>query len=138
MDLESVLTDPDMATDFVKKTGIHFLAPSFSNVHGPYPAGGAEKRWRLDRLVKIHAAVGDATLLVHGTHPLSDKMIQVGMARGMVKVNQNRNIRNRYYKYIAENCNKVELTTLQVEAVEEYSKGVERLMVEVFDSAGKA
>ncbi|KAK7219158.1 hypothetical protein V2G26_007161 [Clonostachys chloroleuca] len=139
MDLENVLTDPDMATDFVKKTGIHFLAPSFGNVHGPYPAGGAEKHWRLDRLEKIHAALGDATpLVLHGTHPLSDKMVQVGMARGMVKVNQNRNIRDGYHKYIAKNCNKVELTTLQVEAVEEYSKGVERLMVEVFDSAGKA
>jgi fructose-bisphosphate aldolase class II len=98
------------------------------------------KRWRkLDRLEKIHAALGDATpLVLHGTHPLSDKMVQVGMARGMVKVNQNRNIRNGYQKYITENCNKVELTTLQVEAVEEYAKGVERLMVEVFDSAGKA
>ncbi|CAG9938535.1 unnamed protein product [Clonostachys rosea f. rosea IK726] len=125
--------------DLESKTGVHFLAPSFGNVHGPYPAGGAEKHWRLDRLEKIHAALGDATpLVLHGTHPLSDKMVQVGMARGMVKVNQNRNVRNGYHKYIAENCNKVELTTLQVEAVEEYSKGVERLMVEVFDSAGKA
>jgi fructose-bisphosphate aldolase class II len=130
---------PTWLLTFVKKTGVHFLAPSFGNVHGPYPAGGAEKHWRLDRLEKIHAALGDATpLVLHGTHPLSDKMVQVGMARGMVKVNQNRNVRNGYHKYIAENCNKVELTTLQVEAVEEYSKGVERLMVEVFDSAGKA
>ncbi|CAI6100054.1 hypothetical protein V2G26_007381 [Clonostachys chloroleuca] len=128
-----------MATDIVKKTGVHFLAPSFGNIHGYYPAGGVEKHWRLDRLEKIHAAPGDATpLVLHGTHRLSDKIVQVGMARGMVKVNQNRNIRNRYYKYIAENCNKVELTMLQVEIVEEHSKGVERLMVEVFDSAGKA
>ncbi|CAH0046594.1 unnamed protein product [Clonostachys solani] len=139
IDLESVFTDPDMAADFVKKTGVHFLAPSFGNVHGPYPAGGAEKHWRLDRLEKIHAALGDATpLVLHGTHPLSDEMVRVGMARGMVKVNQNRNVRNGYHEYIAENCTKVELTTLQVEAVEAYSKGVERLMVEVFSSAGKA
>ncbi|CAH0019837.1 unnamed protein product [Clonostachys rhizophaga] len=112
IDLESVFTDPDLAANFVKKTGVHFLAPSFGNVHGPYPPGGAEKHWRLDRLEKIHTA--------------------------LVEVNQNRNVRNEYHEYIAGNCTKVELTTLQVEAVEAYSKGVERLMVDVFDSAGKA
>ncbi|RAH77197.1 fructose-bisphosphate aldolase [Aspergillus japonicus CBS 114.51] len=139
IDLETVWTDPEKAAQFVKETGVHFLAPSFGNVHGPYPPGGAEKHWQLDRLEKIHKAVGDETpLVLHGTHPLSDKMVQVAMDHGMVKVNQNRNVRNGYHQYIEENAAKVELTTLQTQGVEIYSQGVERLMVEVFKSAGKA
>ncbi|KAI8261276.1 putative fructose-bisphosphate aldolase [Colletotrichum sp. SAR11_239] len=139
VDLESVWTDPDRAAEFVKQTGVHFLAPSFGNVHGPYPPGGAEKYWQLDRLEKIHEALGDATpLVLHGTHLLSDEMVKVGMAKGMVKVNQNRNVRHGYHKYFEENCSKVELTTLQVQGVEEYSKGVERLMVKVLGSSGRA
>ncbi|KAE9570188.1 putative fructose-bisphosphate aldolase [Colletotrichum fructicola] len=139
VDLESVWTDPGRAAEFVKQTGVHFLAPSFGNVHGPYPPGGAEKHWQLDRLEKIHEALGEATpLVLHGTHPLSDEMVKVGMAKGMVKVNQNRNVRNGYHKYLEENCSMVELTTLQVQGVEEYAKGVERLMVEVLGSSGRA
>ena len=49
IDLEGVYTNPDKAKDFVQGTGVHFLAPSFGNVHGPYPPGGAEKHWQVDR-----------------------------------------------------------------------------------------
>lgn len=138
-DLESVLTDPDMAKRFVEETGVHFLAPSFGNVHGPYPPGGAEKHWQLDRLRDIHAALGETTpLVLHGTHPLSDDMVRVGMSLGMVKVNQNKNVRYEYHRYLEENVGKVELTKLHMEAVEAYSGGIERLMVEVLKSAGRA
>ncbi|RSL62289.1 hypothetical protein CEP53_004799 [Fusarium sp. AF-6] len=138
IDLESVWTNPQDAAEFVKNTGVHFLAPSFGNVHGPYPPGGAENHWQLDRLQNIHRILGDATpLVLHGTHPLSDDMLRKGMELGMVKVNQNRNVRDGYHKYIRENYDKTELTVLQVQGVEEYSRGVERLM-EVLGSAGKA
>lgn len=49
IDLESVWTDPAKAAHFVRETGVHYLAPSFGNVHGPYPPGGAERHWQLDR-----------------------------------------------------------------------------------------
>jgi fructose-bisphosphate aldolase, class II len=49
LDLDAIYTNPDAAKDFVETTGVHFLAPSFGNVHGPYPPGGAEKHWQLDR-----------------------------------------------------------------------------------------
>jgi fructose-bisphosphate aldolase, class II len=48
-ELETALTDPKKAAQFVHNTGVHFLAPSFGNVHGPYPPGGAEQFWQLDR-----------------------------------------------------------------------------------------
>lgn len=77
-------------------------------------------------------------MVLHGTHPLSDEMNKVGRAKGMVKINQNRTIREHYHKFMNENVSKLELTKLQTQAVEEYAKGIERYMVEVFDSAGKA
>lgn len=137
-DLKNIMTDPAQAKKFVDETGVHFLAPSFGNVHGPYPPGGAEKAWDLERLEAIHQALGDETpLVLHGTHPLSDDMVRVGMKLGMVKINQNRNVRNEYHSFIEANCGKLDLTKLQEGAVEEYSKGIERLMVEVFKSAGQ-
>ena len=56
----------------------------------------------------------------------------------MVKVNQNRNVRLEYHKYVEDNFSKVELTVLQTEGVEVYSKEIERMMVEVFKSANRA
>lgn len=49
LEMEGLLTDPDFARDFVERTGVQFLAPSFGNVHGPYPPGGAEQYWDLNR-----------------------------------------------------------------------------------------
>lgn len=71
-------------------------------------------------------------------HPLSDNMNRVAMKHGMVKINQNRSIRNEYHRYLAANSSLTELTRMQEEAVEQYSRGIERFMVEVFGSAGKA
>jgi hypothetical protein len=41
-------------------------------------------------------------------------------------------------KYLEGNSGKEELTVLQTRGVEIYSEEIERVMVEVFDSAGKA
>lgn len=49
VDLDAVLTRPEEAEKFVQCTGVHFLAPSFGNIHGGYPDGGAEKAWDLTR-----------------------------------------------------------------------------------------
>lgn len=51
VDSGTVLTRPAAAEAFVRRTGVHFLAPSFGNIHGGYPAGGAKKCWDLPRYV---------------------------------------------------------------------------------------
>jgi fructose-bisphosphate aldolase class II len=45
VDSGTVLTRPAAAEDFVRRTDVHFLAPSFGNIHGGYPQRGAEKSW---------------------------------------------------------------------------------------------
>ncbi|KPI35374.1 putative fructose-bisphosphate aldolase [Cyphellophora attinorum] len=138
-DLNAVWTDPDRAARFVQESGVHFLAPSFGNVHGPYPAGGAEKAWQIERLQRIYKALGDTTpLVLHGTHPLSDDMVRMAMANGMVKINENRTIRYGYHEFIEAECKSTDLIRVQEGAVEAYCKGVQRFMVDVFGSAGKA
>jgi fructose-bisphosphate aldolase class II len=50
VDMEALFTDPATARHFLAQTGVHFLAPSFGNIHGPYPSpGGAKDFWQLDR-----------------------------------------------------------------------------------------
>jgi fructose-bisphosphate aldolase class II len=51
VDTGTVLTRPEEAENFVRETGVHFLAPSFGNIHGGYPPEGAEKSWDLPRYV---------------------------------------------------------------------------------------
>lgn len=75
--------------------------------------------------------------MLHGTHPLSDTMVQEAIKRGMRKVNQNRNVRHGYDDFLQENAGKMDLTKLQTEGVEIYSRGIERLM-RVMGSDGKS
>ncbi|KAF2704012.1 fructose/tagatose bisphosphate aldolase [Pleomassaria siparia CBS 279.74] len=151
----SLLTDPKGVKSWVERTGVHFLAPSFGNVHGPYPQGGAEKWWQVDRYVsmldrlsyrrahygrlkEIYEALGPQTpLVLHGTHPCSDDMFKTGIASGIRKVNLNRTVRNGYMNFLSEESGKLELTQLQERGVQIYSEEVERLMV-VLGSVGKA
>lgn len=46
VDMEAILTHPNQAEEFVRETGVQFLAPSFGNIHGKYGPGGAEAVWR--------------------------------------------------------------------------------------------
>lgn len=53
VNMEAIMTNPDQAKNFVQTTGVHFLAPSFGNVHGAYGPGGAEEAWDLTRYVSL-------------------------------------------------------------------------------------
>ena len=62
----------------------------------------------------------------------------IGMSHGMVKINQNRTVREKYMKFLQEHAGKMELTQLHEKGVQIYSAEIERFMVEVAGSAGKA
>jgi fructose-bisphosphate aldolase, class II len=136
--METILTTPEAAETFVRETGVHFLAPSFGNIHGPYGPGGAEKAWDLPRLKKIGEALSpDTPLALHGTHPVSDELFLKAVECGVRKINLNRTVRDRYTEFVTENAGKLELTVLKMEGVEIYTKGIERMM-DVLASTGKA
>ncbi|OOG00396.1 hypothetical protein ASPCADRAFT_38357 [Aspergillus carbonarius ITEM 5010] len=136
--LDEILTDPQHAADFTQRTGVHFLAPSFGNIHGPYPEGGSEKYWQLDRLKSIADAIGPSVpLVIHGTHPVPDWLFRKAIDTGARKININRNARDEYTKFVAENAGRLELTALKEQSVAIYQRSVESLM-DVLGSSGRA
>lgn len=78
---EASYTDPDVAADFVAKTGVDFLAISFGNSHGIYR--GVPKL-DLDRVRAIYARV-EIPLVMHGASGLDfsfyPKIIQAGITK---------------------------------------------------------
>jgi len=78
---ESSLTDPDVAADFVERTGVDALAISFGNVHGVYRG---EPHLDLDRVRKIRSMVG-VPLVMHGGSGLAEsdypRIIESGVSK---------------------------------------------------------
>ncbi len=78
---EAAFTDPDMAADFVGKTGIDALAISFGNVHGVYRG---EPNLDLERVRRIHSMV-HVPLVMHGGSGLAEseyaKIVESGISK---------------------------------------------------------
>ena len=79
---EISFTDPDMAVDFVGRTGVDALAISFGNVHGVYRG---EPNIDLDRVREIHSMV-DIPLVMHGASGLAESEYKKIVESGISKV----------------------------------------------------
>lgn len=80
-------TDPQEATEFVRRTGVDALAVSVGTAHGHYIV--RQPKVDLDRLEKIRA-VTDAHLVLHGGSGVPAEMIQAAVSLpggGISKVN---------------------------------------------------
>jgi tagatose 1,6-diphosphate aldolase GatY/KbaY len=86
------LTDPALAEEFVKRTGVDALAVCIGNVHGKYPG---EPKLDFDRLATIRDAV-DVPLVLHGTSGLPDWMVRRCIELGVCKFNVNTEVRRAY------------------------------------------
>ena len=69
MTREMLLTDPEQAADFVKKTGVDALAIAIGTSHGAYkftrkPTGDI---LAIDRIKAIHARIPNTHLVMHGS-----------------------------------------------------------------------
>lgn len=118
VDLEALYTEPEMVVEFVKRTGVHYVAPSFGNIHGIYPPGGPEKYWQMDRLTKIRSLNPSTILVLHGVYPVVDSLVKESVRIGIRKINLNGNLYEEYLKFISENCQKLGLATLQEKSIE--------------------
>jgi fructose-bisphosphate aldolase class II len=78
---ESAFTDPDLAVEFVQRTGVDALAISFGNAHGTYQG---EPALNLNLVHKIHALV-EVPLVMHGASGLADgeyrKIVESGISK---------------------------------------------------------
>ena len=76
---DQLLTDPEQAADFVKRTGVDALAIAIGTSHGAYkftrkPTGDI---LAIDRIKAIHARIPDTHLVMHGSSSVPQDWLQV-------------------------------------------------------------
>jgi fructose-bisphosphate aldolase class II len=79
LDMDMLLTDPDEAADFVKKTGVDALAIAIGTSHGAYkftqePTG---KILRIDRVKEIHDRIPSVHLVMHGSSSVPQDWLKI-------------------------------------------------------------
>jgi fructose-bisphosphate aldolase class II len=77
---EAVLTDPDVARDFVKRTGVDALAVAIGTSHGAYKFKG-EPKLDFERLKSINEKV-DVPLVLHGASSVPPWIIEKAQKYG--------------------------------------------------------
>jgi len=93
---EEFLTDPKMATEFVKETGIDLLAPAVGNLHGMLK-GGHNPAIDSDRVKRVRGETG-VPLVLHGGSGISDDDFVKAIESGISIVHINTEIRLAYRK----------------------------------------
>lgn len=76
-------TDPVMAEDFVRRTGVDALAVAVGNAHGDYKF---PPKLDFDRIAEIHDRTG-TPLVLHGGSGLADEDFRIAVGKGICKVN---------------------------------------------------
>jgi len=96
-DIESSLTDPTQAHEFITTTGAAMLAVSIGNVHGHVPVSPSLD---FERLAQIAAQV-DVPLVLHGASGIPREDIQHAIHMGIAKLNINTEVRMAFLRAIA-------------------------------------
>ncbi len=79
LDMDQLLTDPDEAADFVKKTHVDALAIAIGTSHGAYkftkpPTGEV---LRIDRIREIHQRLPNTHLVMHGSSSVPQEWLKI-------------------------------------------------------------
>lgn len=86
---EDIYTDPELAYQFVKATGIDALAASFGTAHGIYTAKPKLDFQRIERIKELV----NIPMVMHGGSGLSPQDYKEAILRGIRKIN--------YYSYMS-------------------------------------
>ena len=92
-DKDALLTNPDMAVDFVKQTGIDIFAPAIGTAHGFYKG---TPKLDFDRLETIQSRLPNTYLALHGGTGLSDDDFRQVIKLGVTKVNIGTDLKNSF------------------------------------------
>ncbi|RRQ20279.1 fructose-bisphosphate aldolase class II [Guyparkeria sp. SCN-R1] len=79
LDMDMLLTDPEEAADFVKRTDCDALAIAIGTSHGAYkftqkPTG---QILRIDRVKEIHQRIPDTHLVMHGSSSVPEEWLEI-------------------------------------------------------------
>ena len=77
--MDDLLTDPEQAVDFVRRTGVDALAIAIGTSHGAYkftkqPTGDI---LRIDRIKEIHARLPNTHLVMHGSSSVPQDWLKI-------------------------------------------------------------
>ena len=78
-------TNPDLAVEFVEKTGIDALAVAIGTAHGAYPKGKIPKL-DFERLIQLKSAL-NMPLVLHGGSGSGEENLRKAIAGGINKIN---------------------------------------------------
>jgi fructose-bisphosphate aldolase class II len=90
-DKDALLTDPEMAVDFVQRTGIDIFAPAIGTAHGFYKG---TPNLDFARLEAIHARLPNTYLALHGGTGLTDAQFAQAITCGITKINIGTDLKN--------------------------------------------
>ncbi|PIU24226.1 tagatose-bisphosphate aldolase [Candidatus Berkelbacteria bacterium CG08_land_8_20_14_0_20_39_8] len=91
-------SDPDIAADFVKLTGVDSLAVSIGNIHG----APENEKLNVDLLKEIHEKVS-IPLVLHGASGVSRADIFAAIKNGIRKINIDTQLRRAFTESLKEN-----------------------------------
>lgn len=135
---DQMYTDPDVAIDFIQKTGIDALAVSYGSTHGDYPEGYVPT-FHFDIVEKIKAATG-AALVLHGGSGAGDDNMRRSVEAGINKINVGTDYMIAQREFVAhalaENPDYDFPTLMQ----DSWAAGIDTIKhyIEISGSAGKA
>ncbi|OBS08117.1 class II fructose-bisphosphate aldolase [Acidihalobacter prosperus] len=164
LDHSQLLTDPEEAADFVKKTGVDALAIAIGTSHGAYkftrpPTGDI---LAIQRVKEIHARIPNTHLVMHGSSSVPQEWLQIinnyggdmgqtygvpveeiveGIKHGVRKVNIDTDLRmastGAVRKFLAENPKDFD-PRKWLKASTKAMKDICQARFEAFGSAGQA
>ncbi len=98
----SAFTDPELALDFVERTGVDTLAISFGNAHGTYQG---EPNLDLGLVREIHSRV-DIPLVMHGASGLAEgeyiKIVESGISKVCYYTAMGKRAANDIHRWLAD------------------------------------
>jgi fructose-bisphosphate aldolase class II len=95
-DLDAIAyTDVDEAVEFVRRTGVDYLAVAVGTCHGVYPPGVAPDL-RLDLVRDLSRAV-DVPLVLHGGSGARDDQVSAATGLGVAKLNISADLKTAYF-----------------------------------------
>ena len=128
-------TDPNTVPEFVKNTGIDFLAVSIGSQHGI----GENEELDIDLLKKINNKT-KIPLVLHGASGVPDRDIKKAIESGICKINIDTDIRHTFSKAIrsiGHTKNLDDPRDIMIKVMAEIQKVVEA-KIKLFGSEGKA
>ena len=128
-------TDPETVSEFVKNTGIDFLAVAIGSQHGI----GENEELDIDLLKKINLKTR-IPLVLHGASGVPDEDIKKAIQNGICKINIDTDIRHTFSNTIRLMSNTKNLDDprdIMIEVMTEIQKVVEE-KIKLFGSEGKA